>query len=201
MQPDAPPFSLPAAWDLLRDALTWLAALFGPPAHLRDQRMQARRDHALLLSWLRSLEAFAARLLLIAAHALALPETKGRAAQQDGRGARADGAAWRARLHLPRMPAPASARPPRAGAGALREAEEEICLAAAARYEGLRRLAQNPLAYARRLARRLRRDGALARRIALAPVRPRDPFAPNAAAAREYLRHYILENIAFSDSS
>src|SRR5690606_13437211 len=109
---------------------------------------------------------------------------------------------WRARLVLPLAapPSPPPAPPKRPmrlkRAGAAPPCEERGCLGAAARFEGLRRMAENPAAAARRLARRLKRDAGLARRIAAAPILPRDPFAPNAAAAQRHIEHDMIAIIA-----
>ena len=59
---------------------------------------------------------------------------------------------------------------------------------AVSRFEALRRGAENPIAYAARLARKLKRDCELPRRIANAKLHRLGPFAPNAQAAQRYMR-------------
>ncbi|MGE3142278.1 MAG: hypothetical protein AB7L65_03065 [Hyphomonadaceae bacterium] len=180
--------ALAAAWNLLRDALSWLAAVFGAPEALRAQGAQSPKDRALLLSWLRGLEALAARLLLLAAQAVSPPQ-----AARAGLPRRcAPGSkpprkpAWRVRLRIPGARARVS-RDENGGAGARRAHALPTAAALAARYEALRRVAANPLAYAARMARRLRRDNALPRRVLGARLRPRDPFTPSVEDLSPYL--------------
>lgn len=185
MRSDDPPFSVSAAWALVRESVNWLAALFGPPATLRDQSVLKKRDHALLLSWLRSLEALVSRLLLIAALEMGPQPAQARPVCAG----RARGKNWRVafRLHSVVKPAPAPQRARTGPRGASERRDQAGCRGAAARFEALRRVAENPGAYARRLACALRRKAHWPARIAAAPIRPGDPFAENAAAARAHL--------------
>ncbi|MGE3141693.1 MAG: hypothetical protein AB7L65_00085 [Hyphomonadaceae bacterium] len=174
----------------MRDALAWLAALFGAPGEVRAAAVLKKRDHALLLSWLRSLEALAVRLLLLAA--LSLPSCPpARPAAPRRRPENPERPAVGVSFHAP---APAKAplplrRPaaPRAPAPIENQAPQLGCLRAAARFAALCRLVADPAPYARRLAQRLARDGGALRRLLDAPIRAGDPFAEKAQAAQALL--------------
>ncbi|MGE3143391.1 MAG: hypothetical protein AB7L65_08725 [Hyphomonadaceae bacterium] len=185
-----PPFLPPAAWALVQDGVRWLIALFGAPEEMRARRTHAKRDHALLLSWLRSLEALAARLLLVKARAIVLEKAPPRAPRMQAAPARraSNSNAWRVAFRvrgLARRGAKSQARV------RMRCAETApgppSCLGAAARFEALRRVADDPLSYAKRLARALARDPQASLRIACAPYRAADPFAPAIAAVEAFL--------------
>ncbi|MGE3143885.1 MAG: hypothetical protein AB7L65_11245, partial [Hyphomonadaceae bacterium] len=131
--------------------------------------------------------------LLLAAREITPAQARPRAGRP--RAARVSNA-WRVSFRAPGLAAPKPARRSY-GRRLGRARETQSCLGAAARFEALRRLAENPAAYARRLARALRRDPGAQMRIALAPIRACDPFAENAQEARDY----IVRKSAFADSS
>ncbi|MGE3141854.1 MAG: hypothetical protein AB7L65_00895 [Hyphomonadaceae bacterium] len=197
MSSSEPPFSVPAAWSLLRDALGWLANLFGAPEAVRAQEMLRRRDYDLLRGWVRSLEALASRLLLIAAAGLRVREQKSAARARAGRAIAARG--WRARFRFDG----AAPRPARAAHGLARglaqaRAPREALPSAglAARFAALTRLAAHPSVYAAHAARRLARDCEVPRRVLEARLAPDLPFTPNVHAAGAFAAPLFADPLA-----
>jgi hypothetical protein len=162
-------------WDELKALLRALAAIFGDPASLRDDGAILRGDGLALRTWLRALESVARSLLLIAAARLPRPAPVP---------SRPGGTASRSRPIGPYPDDMPPAEPagserwadvafrsllPRRGPhGARARAEQTRFLFTrplACRFEALIRVAEAPLPYARRLARRLHAQPTLAARL------------------------------------
>jgi hypothetical protein len=183
-----------ALWQELKIALRWMAQLFGEPAALWED-MALRRDEALSLrAWIAALEALArALLLLMAVRMPASPSAR----TPIRRGQRKPASAPDPQTDEP-SPNPPDAPPgserwagvsfriapeaPRMGEGRFGRAKRRPrgCLPARAlafRLEALIRVAESPERFARRLARRLGGESALAARI-LRPLRRRRDRPP-----------------------
>ena len=181
---DDPPFTLPYAWELFRDSLHWLANIFGTPRQLRAQFTQPKKDHTILISWLRSLEALVSRLLLIAAKEIILDDTP---TPHRARTGKRNPLLWRVRLNLHGLARPQRKPSAPCMRGEKIERLDFDCAGPAARFMALCRVADHPVFYAKRLARRLKREPDLPRRVARAPIQKFDPFAPHAQGATEFL--------------
>jgi hypothetical protein len=175
------------SWDDLKALLRWAGALFGEPADLFDERVMERKQWRLLRTWIVALEAIARALL--AAMAASLPPPKPavaprRTAKDDAKATVAPYAAEKASGHDgPEMPPSEQwagvvfrcALPePRGSAG--RPRREPFRFVAtrglAYRFEALVRVAEEPLRYAQRLARKLSATPGLASRVLREPRWP-----------------------------
>jgi hypothetical protein len=173
MQADDPPPSnaIPrsaphALWTIAQHFFHVLWTLFGNPEDLARRHTLTKKDYKLALSWLRVAEALMRRLLLIEAAALDLPEQRKAQGKPRLRTRRLisfsedNPEAWRVSLRCaganvdrrrPRRPAPAHA-----GETPAVDRRFHSAWPLAERYEALVRAFNNPVPFARRLARRVK---------------------------------------------
>lgn len=166
-------------WHIARAMMRALYALFGEPQNVAARRWILRKDARMLSGWLRAAKALLRRLLLIEATLLA-PQTLGPIRPRPPRAPRQrrlmeftedDPDAWRVSFRLTDSAfAPTSTLPrPRAPRRLFTAPGLKYTWPLAERYEALLRAYNEPLIYARRLARRLARTPALAAHM-LAPT-------------------------------
>jgi hypothetical protein len=178
----APAFTEQTAWDYLRVFLEDFATLFGKPATLARREDFAEREHKVCTAWLRALEAWLRRLLLIAAARITLatrPEAKKRpprkAITAGASFASEDSADWRVsfQLHAPKRTRRAKRR---------RSLPRRVWnpTPLALRFEALLRAAQNPERHVQRMARALARNAALPNKLVRQKLR-------NMSALRDYV--------------
>lgn len=170
---NTPPFSLSDAWDHACRWLERIAALFGDPVAIRDQGEMRRADMRRLIAWLKPLEDFVRRLLVIQAcrafaaqaQPRAVPRAPARTAQRRGRRR----ASFRVLPSTEHQGARAR-RPSRRRAHA-----NDLLLSAplARRYDALVSALVAPDRIVARLARRLAREAARVRAFITTPRRHR----------------------------
>jgi hypothetical protein len=165
MRNDAnPSFTETTAWDHLHVFLEDLIGLFGKPIALARRLDFPQAEHKVCAAWLRALEAWLRRLLLIAA-ARVTPPPEREAKQRGPRKcvatsasvAREDSADWRVSFRLTDNKRARSAR--RTSKRLPRRFWDPIPLAL--RFEALLRVAQNPERHIQRAARLLAKNTAL----------------------------------------
>lgn len=166
------PFTAAAGWSLARLALELICRLFGAPASLMRKRRIDSATRAALLAWLRPLEAFARRLLLIEAASQPPPNAPRFTPKQPylkagcGRGGFADEDSTRWSVSFKTFPAAPRAARKSKRKRAARNSEFMSSAALAERLEAIMRLAENPDPAIRRVARRLRANRGEAKRLA-----------------------------------
>jgi hypothetical protein len=167
-------------WEGLKTAIRWTALIFGEPASLWDDIAGRRGEVLSLRTWLSALEALARTLLLLMAVRLPAPDAR---KPRQRRPRKPIGSADLATLTHDPLAAPLNSQlwagvafhiapsKRRSRRGGLSKSLWS-CLPTrplAYRFEALIRVAENPAPFARRLARRLREDPALAARMLRRP--------------------------------
>jgi hypothetical protein len=171
-------------WAEIKALLRWTAIVFGAPVDLAQQETMPRREAERLRRWLAVLEAMARALLLALAARLPRPAPSASSKPRRSRDSREmdksrfetnesrpetdesqDSQRWTG-VSFPALPRPPRPRT-RTDGGTHRTVVWTEGLAR--RFEAVIRVAENPEAYARRLARRLRAEPAAAPRLLRAP--------------------------------
>ena len=83
MTDDGPPFTLQRAWDDLKWAVGWILSAVGSPSDIAAYKMMLARTRQEILIWLAPIEAMARRILLLAALKEPAPNLPGRRRKPD----------------------------------------------------------------------------------------------------------------------
>jgi hypothetical protein len=171
-------------WRRMREFLCECFGLFGEPQELADRHTLLFKDYKLILPWLRAAEALMRRFLLIEAALLPFQSSPARggsgsrqlvrrSSKSEGGGretkgdvdAHAQSRASPSDRFATTSPASGGGKDPHAALVRKLSPKFRSAIPLALRFEAVLRVYNNPLPFARRLAARLRKRAALAKRV------------------------------------